>query len=36
MKKGYFGDFGGQFVPETLIPCLQEKFRVPLLAAGCS
>lgn len=24
MKKGYFGDFGGQFVPELLIPPLQE------------
>lgn len=23
-KKGYFGDFGGRFVPETLIPALQE------------
>ena len=24
MKKGYFGDFGGQFVPELLIPPLLE------------
>ena len=24
MKKGWFGDFGGQFVPELLIPPLQE------------
>lgn len=24
MKKGYFGDFGGQFVPELLMPPLQE------------
>ncbi|MDK2922312.1 MAG: tryptophan synthase beta chain [Desulfonauticus sp.] len=24
MLKGYFGDFGGQFVPELLIPPLQE------------
>lgn len=24
MKKGYFGEFGGQFVPELLIPPLQE------------
>ncbi len=24
MKKGYFGDFGGQFVPELLIPPLEE------------
>jgi len=24
MKKGYFGEFGGQFVPESLIPPLQE------------
>ena len=24
MKKGYFGDFGGQFVPELLIPSLDE------------
>lgn len=24
MKKGYFGDYGGQFVPELLIPPLQE------------
>ena len=24
MKKGYFGSFGGQFVPELLIPPLQE------------
>lgn len=23
-KKGYFGDFGGKFVPEILIPVLQE------------
>jgi len=23
-KKGYFGDYGGQFVPETLIPVLDE------------
>jgi len=23
-KKGYFGEFGGQFVPETLIPVLNE------------
>ncbi|MDA8171810.1 MAG: tryptophan synthase subunit beta [Nitrospiraceae bacterium] len=24
MKKGYFGPFGGRFVPETLIPALME------------
>ena len=24
MKKGYFGDFGGQFVPELLMPPLLE------------
>ena len=24
MKKGYFGEFGGQFVPELLIPSLHE------------
>ncbi|MFN2342678.1 MAG: tryptophan synthase subunit beta [Desulfonatronovibrio sp.] len=24
MKKGYFGDFGGQFVPELLVPPLTE------------
>jgi tryptophan synthase beta chain len=24
MKKGYFGDFGGQFVPELLMPPLKE------------
>lgn len=24
MNKGYFGSFGGQFVPETLMPALQE------------
>jgi tryptophan synthase beta chain len=24
MKKGYFGDFGGQFVPELLVPPLRE------------
>jgi len=24
MKKGYFGDFGGQFVPELLVPPLLE------------
>jgi len=23
-KKGYFGDFGGKFLPETLIPALEE------------
>ena len=23
-KKGYYGDFGGRFVPETLIPALEE------------
>ena len=23
-KKGYFGQFGGQFVPETLMPALSE------------
>jgi len=23
-ERGYFGDFGGRFVPETLIPALQE------------
>ncbi|HRR21426.1 MAG TPA: pyridoxal-phosphate dependent enzyme, partial [Desulfomonilia bacterium] len=22
--KGYFGEFGGQYVPETLLPALQE------------
>ncbi len=24
MKKGYFGEYGGRFVPETLIPALRE------------
>ena len=24
MRKGYFGDFGGRFVPESLIPALEE------------
>ncbi len=24
MKKGYFGKFGGMFVPEQLVPALQE------------
>ncbi|MBF0536913.1 MAG: tryptophan synthase subunit beta [Nitrospirae bacterium] len=24
MKKGYFGNYGGRYVPETLIPALQE------------
>ena len=24
MAKGRFGDFGGQFVPETLMPALEE------------
>jgi tryptophan synthase beta chain len=24
MKKGYFGNYGGRFVPETLIPALEE------------
>ena len=24
MKKGYFGEFGGQFVPELLVPPLRE------------
>lgn len=24
MKKGYFGQYGGQFVPETLMPALKE------------
>lgn len=24
MKKGYFGNYGGRFVPETLIPALRE------------
>ena len=28
MKKGYFGDFGGQFVPELLMPPLLELERV--------
>ncbi|HAF50151.1 MAG TPA: tryptophan synthase subunit beta, partial [Synergistaceae bacterium] len=23
-RKGYFGDFGGRYVPETLIPALEE------------
>ncbi len=23
-KNGYFGEFGGSFVPETLVPCVQE------------
>ncbi|MEJ6950524.1 tryptophan synthase subunit beta [Natronospora cellulosivora (SeqCode)] len=27
-KKGYFGEFGGSFVPETLIPALDELERV--------
>src|SRR3989344_8855036 len=24
MKKGYFGEFGGRFVPETLMPACEE------------
>ena len=24
LKKGYFGNYGGAFVPETIIPCLTE------------
>ena len=24
MRKGRFGEYGGQFVPETLMPALQE------------
>ena len=24
MKKGYYGQYGGQYVPETLIPTLKE------------
>jgi tryptophan synthase beta chain len=24
MSRGRFGDYGGQFVPETLMPCLLE------------
>ena len=24
MKKGYFGPYGGRFVPETLMPALLE------------
>ena len=23
-RRGYFGDFGGVFIPETLIPCVEE------------
>ena len=23
-KNGYFGKYGGAFVPETLMPCVQE------------
>ncbi len=23
-ERGYFGDYGGRFVPETLIPALQQ------------
>ncbi|MBI4217872.1 MAG: tryptophan synthase subunit beta, partial [Elusimicrobia bacterium] len=23
-KRGYFGEFGGRFVPETLAPALEE------------
>ena len=30
IKKGYFGDYGGSFVPETLIPALEELERVYL------
>jgi tryptophan synthase beta chain len=26
-ERGYFGDFGGRFVPETLIPALDELTR---------
>ncbi|HAJ78905.1 MAG TPA: tryptophan synthase subunit beta, partial [Fibrobacteres bacterium] len=24
IRKGYFGDFGGRFAPETLMPALEE------------
>lgn len=24
MRRGYYGEFGGRFVPETLIPALEE------------
>ena len=30
IKKGYFGEYGGSFVPETLIPALEELERVYL------
>ena len=26
-RKGYFGDFGGRFVPETLMPAVEELAR---------
>ena len=29
MKKGYFGDFGGQFIPELLMPPLIELSKRP-------
>lgn len=34
MKKGYFGEYGGRFVPETLIPALEELDREFRRAAG--
>ncbi len=27
-KRGYFGDYGGRFVPETLMPALEELEKV--------
>ncbi|MHB8158408.1 MAG: tryptophan synthase subunit beta, partial [Desulfocucumaceae bacterium] len=31
-KKGYFGGYGGKFVPETLMPALEELEEAYLLA----
>ena len=31
-KKGYFGEYGGQFVPETLMPALEELEKAFLIA----
>ncbi len=33
-NSGYFGDFGGRYVPETLVPALEELNRVYLEARG--
>ena len=33
-RDGHFGDFGGQFVPETIMPCLTELERAYIEASG--